>query len=538
MPIRVVMLLFCWMISFLPVLAEELPVKLEASFPYSLNGSEPRPASPGSRQLLFISLDHFNRPAEPVSLTVTLPEGLKASAGKGWTVDEEGQIHMDWTLPADFGNVFEVIPITLSSSLPEGTGTVSISVTGPDYELSRNLDFTVKETAPEEKEKENREESWYIQGVVLPVNESGETDDRLSPNTMVLPDVQLENMKHRLTGTPLDRSALTAKPSTFLLLDMRNPRRDVGQIHFKAELVDRGSGEVKEGLLSASSEEGTVPDHSFATETDFSLNGGKMQTTVIPLYANPFTLSEGDYNLRITLSDGESQKITELPLTVVKSRSMGMISTGLSCFSLLLVLLSFGKIKKTMISIGARGDIAAALFAALAFGGVVVPVTLAGDFLHVILGPFSGLVTGLLSGVVQYMLLMSLLVLFRRPGVTALFFLIRWLLSAVLFGRVTPVGILLAAFSIVVIEGALYITGFYRKKTLTLPYGLFISLVLGLCDAGITFVNMQQLMLFYRLYYADWFIGLYMVINGLLYSSLGSFLGWKTGSRLRQVMGS
>lgn len=49
---------------------------------------------------------------------------------------------------------------------------------------------------------------------------------------------------------------------------------------------------------------------------------------------------------------------------------------------------------------------------------------------------------------------------------------------------------------------------------------------------------MQQLMLFYRLYYADWFIGLYMVINGLLYSSLGSFLGWKTGSRLRQVMGS
>lgn len=79
--------------------------------------------------------------------------------------------------------------------------------------------------------------------------------------------------------------------------------------------------------------------------------------------------------------------------------------------------------------------------------------------------------TGLLSGVVQYMLLMSLLVLFRCPGVTALFFLIRWLLSAVLFGRVTPVGILLAAFSIVVIEGALYITGFYRKKTLTLPYG-------------------------------------------------------------------
>ena len=101
----------------------------------------------------------------------------------------------------------------------------------------------------------------------------------------------------------------------------------------------------------------------------------------------------------------------------------------------------------------------------------------------------------------------------------------------------SPITVLIC-FIIAVIEGALLLTGFYRKEKLTLAYGLFISLVMGICDAGLTFINMQQLMLFYRLYYADWFIGLYMVINGLLYSSLGSFLGWKTGSRLRQVMGS
>lgn len=171
---------------------------------------------------------------------------------------------------------------------------------------------------------------------------------------------------------------------------------------------------MKEGLLS-SSEDGTIPDHSSSTETDFLLNGGKMQTAVIPLYANPFALSEGDYNLRITLSDGENQKITELPLTVVKSRSVGMVTTAFSCFCLLLVILSFGKIRKTMLHIGARRHCGRP-FRGAGLGGVVVPVTLAGDFLHVILGPFSGLVTGLLSGVVQYMLLTSLLVLFRRPG--------------------------------------------------------------------------------------------------------------------------
>lgn len=50
-----------------------------------------------------------------------------------------------------------------------------------------------------------------------------------------------------------------------------------------------------------------------------------------------------------------------------------------------------------------------------------MPVTLLGDFFHVILGPFSGLITGVLNGIVQYLLLMALLILFRRPGVLSLF---------------------------------------------------------------------------------------------------------------------
>ena len=51
-------------------------------------------------------------------------------------------------------------------------------------------------------------------------------------------------------------------------------------------------------------------------------------------------------------------------------------------------------------------------------------------------------------------------------------------------------------------------------------------------------MNMEQLMFFYRLYYADWFIGLYMLMNGLLYSTLGSWMGYRIGSRLKQVMGT
>ena len=64
-----------------------------------------------------------------------------------------------------------------------------------------------------------------------------------------------------------------------------------------------------------------------------------------------------------------------------------------------------------------------------------------------------------------------------------------------------------------------------------------ICLLMGVGDALVTFVNMEQMMFFYRLYYADWYLALYMLVNGLVYSSIGAWLGAKTGSKLQQVMG-
>lgn len=121
-------------------------------------------------------------------------------------------------------------------------------------------------------------------------------------------------------------------------------------------------------------------------------------------------------------------------MTIVKRKGTGMFAIGFAGACVAFVIASFKKLRECTIQIGARGDITVALFAALAFGGVVVPVTLLGDFFHVILGPFSGLITGILNGIVQYLLLMALLILFRRPGVLSLFFLMRWLLSAILSG--------------------------------------------------------------------------------------------------------
>lgn len=106
------------------------------------------------------------------------------------------------------------------------------------------------------------------------------------------------------------------------------------------------------------------------------------------------------------------------------------------------------------------------------------------------------------------------------------------------FGRVTLVGILICSVSIVVLEFVLWVWGFFKKEVITEQYAVLIAVMIGIADAFITFINMQQMMFFYRLYYADWFIALYMLVNGILYSSIGAWMGYRMGEKLKQVMGT
>lgn len=246
---------------------------------------------------------------------------------------------------------------------------------------------------------------------------------------------------------------------------------------------------------------------------------------------------EGDYSLRVTVSGNGQEKVQEVPLTIAKKHNLGLLAVGFSFICLLAVLAFSYKLKGCIYRIGARGAITVALFAALAFGGITLPTTLIGDLLHVFLGPFSGLVTGILSGMLLYLLVVALLVLFRAPGVLTLMYFVKYMLAGLMFGHFTPLGLLSMCVNVAILETLLYLSGFYRRQELGKGYMLFICLLMGVGDALVTFVNMEQMMFFYRLYYADWYLALYMLVNGLVYSSIGAWLGAKTGSKLQQVMG-
>ncbi|WP_304264467.1 hypothetical protein [Phascolarctobacterium succinatutens] len=531
-------------------------VKLEAVYPYNLDKSAAHVVHGGSTMPLFINITGFDVPHEqPAHLRVILPEGFKAHANDKWRLGSAGgrqTAEADWVLPADFGQSFDLLYIQPQTDLARGQKQLLVEVSGEGWHERKELSFSYEPAAaavaaePTQGKKLDRSKfNWYIQSVTLPVDNLGNKDDRAAEGVVFIRDTTLEGFRNRMTGDGATNwSAVFNHPATFLVLDMRNPQRDVRLLKFKAELIDKKTGKVMPGLCTAGknnedSEHGWAGDTGSVNETTalISLDGKKTQAFIIPLYVDYFTVLEGDYSLRVTVSGNGQEKVQEVPLTIAKKHNLGLLAVGFSFICLLAVLAFSYKLKGCISRIGARGAITVALFAALAFGGITLPTTLIGDLLHVFLGPFSGLVTGILSGMLLYLLVVALLVLFRAPGVLTLMYFVKYMLAGLMFGHFTPLGLLSMCVNVAILEALLYLSGFYRRQELGKGYMLFICLLMGVGDALVTFVNMEQMMFFYRLYYADWYLALYMLVNGLLYSSIGAWLGAKTGSKLQQVMG-
>lgn len=550
---------FWWIVVIVFMLAQTAfaeGINLETTYPYSLDHKNIHKTVGSATNPLYINIESYDAPdPQDVDVEIILPEGLFCNDDADWQkikTDQGLVIKRSWLLPANYGQNFDLLYLRASEELAEGKHDIVVKVSGKSWQKNNVITFVHELGAKSEdvidqptKQLDKSKFNWYIQSITLPVDNLGNKDDRIQNGTIYIKDTALESFRNRMTGDGATNwAAVFNHPAAHLLLEMRNPQQDTRILKFRAELIDKATGRPAVGLCTASQSDSET-EHGWggqagsedASTAMISLDGKKNQTFILPLYIDYFRAVEGQYNLRVTISGNGQEKIQEVPITIAKKRSMGLFAVAFSFICFILVCLTVGKLKKCIFNIGAKGAITIALFASVAFGSIVVPTTLFGDLLHVFLGPFFGLVTGVLNGVLLYLLVMSLLVIYRKPGIVALMFLLKWMLAGLMFGRFTPLGILTYMVYIVVLESVLYISGFYRKKDLTPGYVFMVAILIGVADAFITMINLEQMMFFYRLYYADWYIGLYMLINGLLYSSIGSWLGYKVGIKLQQVMG-
>ena len=313
---------------------------LDVVYPYNLDKKQQNTVNTGSTMPLYVNLTSSNLTKEENAIVeITLPEGFSALQDAKWNLGEEGKLVTQWKLDSGYGCNFDLVYIKAEENAAPGKKKLELNVKGDGWQQSRTVEFeciqgVATNVAPQKKHKRDKSKfNWYIQNIVLPVDNYGISNDRAASGVVYVKDTALESFRNRMTGAGATSwSAVFNHPATFVLLEMRNPQKDVRILRFKAELINKHTGEKVSGLCTAgkvsddAAGEGWGDSAESTEETTalISLDGTTNQNIVLPLYIDYFKILEGDYSMRVTVSGNGQEKVQEVPLTIAKKHSLGL----------------------------------------------------------------------------------------------------------------------------------------------------------------------------------------------------------------------
>jgi hypothetical protein len=529
----------------LPASAAGLFLTLEA--PYSLTGGQ-LTAAPGQRIHAMVNIENTGPAGRNVVVRLELPAGFRADGNpEHWTVGQSesapGQVlQRELTLPAGYGQWFDLVSLTVDSQAMEGAYSLRLSAGETTREIRVKVSPRVDGVSVQEKPA--------LERVVLPLDRDGVRDEKQNANTLVLRDRSLDYYKNVLRGkgaTNLEIEAI--HPLTHMGLDFRNPAGQQKLLMVEAELLDKNSRRRVPGLYTPGSNSehdgaGAMAAGQERLTAFVALTGEPRQRLILPVYADETQIAEGDYLLRVTVDDGGIHSWSqELPLVVIEKNMRGMVALSIGVTMLLAFLVLIRrKLPQVLAGMKTRRLITIALFGTCAFAVVNVPSTLLNDFLHIFLGPFSFLISGMFSGIMLYMLTGALVTLIPLHGVVSLMAAMRLLLGMLAFGHMSPLVFLSYGVNAFLLELALAGTGFTAASLTTNPVAGFswqrmamLALACAVADTVATYITMQGMAVLYRLYFADWYIWMVMAVNGFLYTVIGAACGAVLGSRLSGV---
>jgi hypothetical protein len=259
---------------------------------------------------------------------------------------------------------------------------------------------------------------------------------------------------------------------------------------------------------------------------------------VLPVHVDPATPA-GAYIRRVTLGLLGSDRVltvAERPLGVVRTRPLLTVwvafASTLSLLWLAGVLVGY---RRLVGSLGVRALVLVSLLGSLQFC-----LTYAGGWvsgaLYAILGPFNFLVGGFLTEVLTYLVVTAILFVLPRVGAMTLAGLVTYLMGGILFGSFGLTDVVFVGSAIAFKEILLLAFGVTRFRDRPDPPRIVpMMIALGLADAAATFTGLALYGVFYRLFYADWYIVMNVVVTGFLYTAAGVWLGRGLGRSLRKV---
>ena len=379
--------------------------------------------------------------------------------------------------------------------------------------------------------------------IEMPTDATGAVDAKQRADTIYYP---------RPLFSWLDTSQTNPfEPTTFQTIRLRNQSEET--IHVAVSSINRDikTGEVVPFLTPPETANGgTNQSVAFA-----SLPGGEVTEIPLPIYFHPRYLKEGkieqaipgEYTRNIAVKVWGSDATIlreEHPLHLIVPNQQALLVSLLAIISSTIGLAVVLKLHKQLFAgFTTKQLIVIALFGTTVFVAVTVPSTLFLNLISALLGPISVLLTGLVNETLYYALLTALLIYIsgdpensehdalkpqnKGSGVILLVSAVRLLLGGVAFGLFTPMAIVYTGTSVLLLE-----TGFLFVRSRS----LFVwAVVLGLCDAIAVYVDFQLSILLYRLFYADWYILLRILIEGFVYTFIGVLLGARLGRGLWRV---
>ena len=385
-------------------------------------------------------------------------------------------------------------------------------------------------------------EHLSIESIEMPTDAMGTVDRKQREDTIYYPRPLFSWLRTPQTNA--------FEPVTYQTLQLRNRGAETIHVVVSSTNTDTKSGETISFLAPPETANGrTNRSVAFAT-----LPGGTVTEIPLPIYFHPVYLSQGkieqaipgeyerDVTVKVWGSDAtvlREQRSLHLIVPNQQALLVSLLAIISSCIGFATVLRFH---KRIFASFTTKHLIVIALFSTTVFVAVMVPSTLFLNLVRAILGPISVLLTGLINETLYYALLTALLIYIngdpkhtettnrertKGSGVILLVSAVRLLLGGVTFGLFTPMAIVYTGTSVLLLE-----TGFLLVRNRTL---LAWAVVLGICDALSVYVDFQLSILFYRLFYADWYIVLRILIEGFVYTFIGVLLGARLGRGLWRV---
>ncbi|MEW6380143.1 MAG: hypothetical protein AB1611_11130 [bacterium] len=440
---------------------------------------------------------------------------------------------------------FRVIEIHLPQGIAEN-GSVHLAAQATIHGVSDGQSWCMQKVISVKVLNERiLQQSLGVTDFIIPADEQGLPQKRLKKNTILL---HTENLLARWLGgehhedpTPSAYAAvgitskLEDRVNLLARLDFLDPRTRLKVAGFDPVLPQghEGLGRRVDGVYQM-----------------VCLPPRDQEKVVLPIYARDGMALPGHYLARLSLRHFGTDSIIghyDYPIEVSSPKWGPLIMTLFSLAAAVGMILLIYLKRNYFLRLKTRELITIALFGTIIFAVVNVPGTLLWRFAHIFLGPFSFFITGFFHEIIFYMLLTSLVVLIPKPGAITLVIIIKSLMSDLLFGGFSATSFLNMGVAALTLETAYYLCGLTRRTMggtascgrLQMPARTvwITALVCGLGDMLISYVNFNIFMLLYRLYYATWYIAVYLFVSGFLYTLIAVPLGFTLSRRLSIIGG-